>query len=39
MIDQVHMISPAPMTDPRVEIDPTVETEVVEIEIEIKFKR
>ena len=42
MIDQVHMIGPAPMIDQRVEIDPTVETKVVEIgkvgiKIEIKI--
>ena len=41
MIDQVHMIGPAPMIDQKVEIDPTVETGVVEIgivEIEIEIK-
>ena len=37
MIGQVHMIGPAPMIDQKVEIDPTVETEVVEIgKVEIK---
>ena len=36
MIDQVHMTGPAPVIDQKVEIDPTVETGVVETEIEVK---
>ena len=36
MIDQVHMISPPLMIGQKVEIDPSVETEVVETEMEIK---
>ena len=39
MIDQVHMIGPAPMIDQRVELDPIVEIEVVEIgKLEIKIE-
>ena len=34
--DQAHMIGQVPMIDQRVEIDPTVEIEVVEIEIKIQ---
>ena len=39
MIDQVHMIGPAPMIEQRVKIDPIAETEVVEIgKVEIKIE-
>ena len=38
MIDQVHMIGQAPMTDQRVGIDPTVEIGVVETKTEIKIQ-
>ena len=39
MIDQAHMIGPAPMIDQRVEIDPTVKREIVEIgKVEIKIE-
>ena len=41
MLEQVHMIGPAPMIDQRVEIDPLVEIGKigkVEIKIEIKIQ-
>ena len=38
MIDPAYMIGPVPMIGKRVEMDPTVEIEVVEIGIEIKVQ-